>query len=68
MIKPVVDYFLALQEKICTTLEGLDQRATFSLEQIKPPTGGLSQPRVLANGQHIEKAAVQFTPGRAPGH
>ena len=61
MIEPVADYFLSLQEKICTALEGLDQRATFSLEQIKPPTGGLSQPRVLADGQHIEKAAVQFT-------
>ena len=30
MIEPVADYFLSLQEKICTTLEGLDQRATFS--------------------------------------
>ena len=58
MIEPVADYFLSLQEKICTTLEGLDQSATFSLEQIKPTTGGLSQPRVLADGQHIEKAAV----------
>ena len=66
MIEPVVDYFLSLQKKICTALEGLDQRETFSLEQIKPPTGGLSQPRVLANGQHIEKAAVQFTHSKGP--
>ena len=61
MIETVVTYFLSLQEKICTSLEALDERASFSLEQLKPPTGGLSQPRVLADGQHIEKAAVQFT-------
>ena len=61
MIETVVAYFLGLQEKICTSLEALDQRAMFSLEQIQPPTGGLSQPRVLVDGQHIEKAAVQFT-------
>ena len=61
MIETVVTYFLGLQEKICTSLEALDEQATFSLEQLKPPTGGLSQPRVLADGQHIEKAAVQFT-------
>ncbi len=61
MIETVVAYFLDLQDKICASLEALDQQATFSLEQIKPPTGGLSQPRVLADGQHIEKAAVQFT-------
>ena len=61
MIETVVTYFLGLQKKICTSLEALDEQATFSLEQLKPPTGGLSQPRVLADGQHIEKAAVQFT-------
>ena len=61
MIEPVVDYFLTLQSNICSALESLDGKATFSLEQIRPPAGGLSQPRVLANGAHIEKAAVQFT-------
>ena len=61
MIETVVTYFLGLQKKICTSLEALDEQATFSLVQLNPPTGGLSQPRVLADGQHIEKAAVQFT-------
>ena len=61
MIEPVVDYFMALQSEICGALETLDGKATFSLEQITPPNGGLSQPRVLADGAHIEKAAVQFT-------
>ena len=61
MIEPVVGYFLQLQSNICTALEALDGHASFSLQQIQPPTGGLSQPRVLADGRHIEKAAVQFT-------
>ena len=61
MIEPVVNYFMALQSQICSALETLDGKATFSLEQIMPPNGGLSQPRVLADGAHIEKAAVQFT-------
>ena len=61
MIEPVVGYFFQLQSNICAALEALDGHASFSLQQIKPPTGGLSQPRVLADGRHIEKAAVQFT-------
>lgn len=61
MIGPVVDYFLGLQSSICGALENLDGTASFSLEQIRPPNGGLSQPRVLADGNRIEKAAVQFT-------
>ena len=61
MIESVVNYFMALQTTICTALEALDGRAAFSLERIIPPNGGLSQPRVLADGAHIEKAAVQFT-------
>ena len=61
MIEPVVNYFMALQSEICQALEALDGQAAFSLEQIRPPNGGLSQPRVMADGAHIEKAAVQFT-------
>ena len=61
MIESVVNYFMALQTTICTALETLDGKAVFSLERFIPPNGGLSQPRVLANGAHIEKAAVQFT-------
>ena len=61
MIEPVVNYFMALQSEICQALEALDGQAAFSDEQIRPPNGGLSQPRVLADGAHIEKAAVQFT-------
>ena len=57
----VRDYFLDLQTQICDTLSQADGAATFSKEPIETPNGGLSQPRVLADGAHIEKAAVQFT-------
>lgn len=59
--EPVRGYFMALQSRICDALGAVDGTASFSLEQIETPGGGLSQPRVLADGKHIEKAAVQFT-------
>jgi len=55
------DYFIQLQTTICDALAEMDTQATFSLEQIKGDGGALAQPRVLADGKHIEKAAVQFT-------
>ena len=61
MISEVVDYFKSLQQNICTEFERIDGTAQFSMETITPPNGGLSQPRVIAGGNHIEKAAVQFT-------
>jgi coproporphyrinogen III oxidase len=57
----VRDYFMALQDTICTALETVDGSATFSREEFPGPEGGLARPRVIANGAHIEKAAVQFT-------
>lgn len=60
-VTPVRTYFLNLQETICQTLAKEDGAGTFSLDPIKAPNGGFAQPRVLANGRYIEKAAVQFT-------
>ena len=60
-VMQVREYFLNLQEQICNQLSGVDAQAKFSIEQIDAPNGGLAQPRVLTQGQHIEKAAVQFT-------
>ena len=57
----VRQYFIDLQTQICNTLAASDGAAEFSLEPIPAPNGGLAQPRVLADGAHIEKAAVQFT-------
>ena len=66
MIADVVDYFQTLQQQICSELEQVDGLAEFSSEVIAPPNGGMSRPRVLADGQHIEKAAVQFTHSIGP--
>ena len=66
MISDVVDYFQTLQQQICSEFERVDGLAEFSSEVIEPPNGGMSRPRVLADGQHIEKAAVQFTHSIGP--
>jgi coproporphyrinogen III oxidase len=60
-IAPVRDYFLSLQARIIAGLEALDGAARFRGEEIPGPGGALSRPRVLEQGRHIEKAAVQFT-------
>ena len=65
-IEPVRDYFMGLQAQICAALEAADGKARFSLEEIPSETGGLSRPRVLADGPVIEKAAVQFTHSIGP--
>ena len=61
----VREYFMALQDEICAALEEADGGAVFSREEIAPPPdappGGLARPRVLADGEVIEKTAVQFT-------
>ena len=60
-IAPVRTYFLELQNTIVAALEGLDGQNTFQGREIEGEAGALSRPRVLQGGQHIEKAAVQFT-------
>ena len=60
-VNQVRNYFIELQERICAYLEAQDGRARFLVENIENPNGGLTRPRVLADGEHIEKAAVQFT-------
>ncbi len=65
-MEPVRDYFMELQERICAALEAEDGEARFRIEEIPSETGGLSRPRVLADGPVIEKAAVQFTHSIGP--
>lgn len=57
----VRSYFMALQDRICASFESLEPTARFSREDLAGPGGGLSRPRVIAGGEAIEKAAVQFT-------
>ncbi len=60
-IGPVRDYFISLQEQICSGLETLDGEARFIGADAATPDGALARPRVLENGRRIEKAAVQFS-------
>ncbi|MDC0214111.1 oxygen-dependent coproporphyrinogen oxidase [Gammaproteobacteria bacterium] len=60
-IKSVSEYFKLLQNQIISSLEKEEDGVQFSLEKITLPSGGTSQPRVLSEGKHIEKAAVMFT-------
>jgi coproporphyrinogen III oxidase len=60
-IEPVRDYFMALQDSIVAALEALNGSGGFIHTDLPGPDGTLARPRVLEDGEHIEKAAVQFT-------
>jgi coproporphyrinogen III oxidase len=61
VISEVHDYFLSLQSDICAAIETVDGEASFSIEMIDTPGGGMAQPRVIDAGRHIERGAVQFS-------
>ena len=50
-----------LQDTICAALEAEDGSAHFDRREIEHEGGGRSQPRVLSDGEVIERAAVHFT-------
>jgi len=60
-VKAVRDYFMQLQDDICSTLENADGSQRFSREEVQNPGGGLARPRVIDDGIHLERGAVQFT-------
>jgi coproporphyrinogen III oxidase len=60
-IEEVTHYFITLQTRICDAMTEVDAQADFSLENIETAEGGHSRPRVLDNGQYIERGAVQYT-------
>ncbi len=62
---PVSAWLSELQALICTALEDIDGDARFVEDPADYPRGGVSRPRILSGGRHIEKAAVNFT--RASG-
>ena len=65
-LEAVHAYLTDLQDRICDALEAQDGGAGFSRQEIATPAGGTSRPRVLANGEAIEKAAVSFTHSLGP--
>ena len=60
-IARVKEYLMSLQDEICDTLENVDGRASFSREEINSDRGGLAKPRVIDDGEYIERGAVQFS-------
>jgi coproporphyrinogen III oxidase len=52
---------MGLQDAICDALEGEDRSARFDRREIPREPAGLSRPRVLSDGDVIEKTAVHFT-------
>jgi coproporphyrinogen III oxidase len=60
-VGPVRDYLCDLQDRICDALEAQDGGGRFTREEIGRPGGGLSRPRVLSDGDALERAAVNFT-------
>ena len=54
-------YLRTLQNTICAALESADGSARFIEDPVETDGGGLSAPRVLADGSHLERAGVNFT-------
>lgn len=61
MIDSVKDYLLGLQDSICDALAAVDGGAQFTVEEWDRPEGGGGRSRVLADGDVLEKAGVNFS-------
>ena len=57
----VREFLRALQSEICHALEQIDGESRFEEDARQTEGGGLSAPRVLADGAVIERAGVNFT-------
>ncbi len=60
-IKSVKNYFLALQDTICDTLEREDGQEYFQEDLWERPTGGGGRTRILTQGKVFEQAGVNFS-------
>jgi len=62
------DWFMVLQDDICTQLENADGQAKFASDKWDRPGGGGGNSRVINNGNIIEKGGVNFSAvwGKAP--
>ena len=50
-----------LQKRICVMLEQVDGSVSFGEDEDVSPNGSLSSPRIMSNGNVVEKAAVNFS-------
>jgi len=62
------NWFVNLQETICSSLEQADENGKFIRDEWQRPGGGGGVSRVMANGRIIEKGGVNFSAvfGKAP--
>ncbi len=60
-IAQVTGYLRDLQQRICLMLEQEDGQAIFQEDAWQHPSGGGGYTRTLAEGQHLEKAGVNFS-------
>ncbi len=54
-------YLMALQDQICSALEELDGGERFAALELPGERGGVARPRVLSDGEVLERAAVNFS-------
>ena len=59
----VAAYFRELQDRVCNALVEVDG-GVFDARELRNERGGLARPRVLTDGETIEKAAVNFSHSR----
>ncbi len=58
---PVRERFEAFQDRVCDALEAADGSARFCHDDLPREGGRRSRPRVLEDGEHVERAAVNFS-------
>jgi coproporphyrinogen III oxidase len=66
----IKDWFVSLQNSICTALEAADGKGKFMSDVWERPGGGGGVSRVMTDGEVIEKGGVNFSAvwGKAPEH
>jgi coproporphyrinogen III oxidase len=64
----IADYFKDLQERICKGIEEVDGGAFFKEDNWKRAEGGGGRSRLIANGNILEKAGVNFSAVYGPLH
>jgi len=60
-VEKIKQYFLDLQDRICSELEQADGHSSFITDEWKREQGGGGRTRVISNGSIIEKGGVNFS-------
>ncbi len=60
-VKAIQDYLLNLQDEICDALQRHESRATFAEDRWQRNEGGGGRTRVVADGDVLEKAGVNYS-------